>query len=158
MNKQIRFIVKAAVIAALYATITLVLAPISYGELQVRLSEALMILPFFTPAAIPGLFLGCAIANLGSPFGILDIVVGSMATLIAAIITSKIKKPVLVPLPTIIVNAVFVPFVLWYSIGLPYFITMLWVGLGEAIALYAIGYPILLFINKNEKLKNLLKG
>ena len=79
-NKSTLFLVQAALIAAVYVVLTLVFAPFSYGEIQVRISEALTILPFFTPAAIPGLFVGCILANLLGGAIPLDIAFGSIAT------------------------------------------------------------------------------
>ena len=87
LNKRTRFIVEAAILAAIYAVITIILAPISYGQIQVRISEALTILPYFTPAAIPGLFVGCIVSNIFGGGGLIDIVFGSLATLIAAILS-----------------------------------------------------------------------
>ena len=84
MNKTTRNIVTAAVIGALYAVLTMVLAPISYGPVQCRISEVLCILPFFMPSTTWGLFFGCAIANIASSAGLPDIIFGSLATLIAA--------------------------------------------------------------------------
>ncbi|RBP38967.1 QueT transporter family protein [Garciella nitratireducens] len=153
MNKNLKFLTQAGIIAALYTSITIVLAPLSYGAIQIRVSEALMVLPFFTPAAIPGLFIGCILANLNSPLGIIDIIVGSLATLIAAWITWKIKKKPWVPMPSIVINAIFVPFVLKYALGLPYFPSMLWVALGQAIACYGFGYPLLVLLNKSKIFK-----
>lgn len=147
-DKKINYLTQGAVIGAVYVIITIGLAPISYGAIQVRISEALTILPYFTPAAIPGLFVGCIIANLNSPLGIMDIVFGSLATLIAALITYRIKDKRFVPLPSIIANAIIMPFVLKYTLGIPYFINMFWVSLGQSIACYGLGYPLLIFIDK----------
>jgi len=145
--KKTRFLTEAAVIAALYATLTLIFMPISYGQIQVRISEILTILPFFTPAAIPGLFIGCIVANFFGGLGMVDIVFGSIATLIAAYLTYKMPKK-LAPLPPVIVNAVIVGFELYYISGVPLIATILWVGLGEAIACYGLGYPILLQLDR----------
>ena len=91
-NKGTLFLVQAALIAAVYVVLTLVFAPFSYGEIQVRISEALTILPFFTPAAIPGLFVGCILANLLGGAIPLDIAFGSIATLIGAVFTYKLRN------------------------------------------------------------------
>jgi len=91
-NKSTLFLVQAALIAAVYVVLTLVFAPFSYGEIQVRISEALTILPFFTPAAIPGLFVGCILANLLGGAIPLDIAFGSIATLIGAVFTYKLRN------------------------------------------------------------------
>ena len=113
-NKSTLFLVQAALIAAVYVVLTLVFAPFSYGEIQVRISEALTILPFFTPAAIPGLFVGCILANLLGGAIPLDIAFGSIATLIGAVFTYKLRNSSkwLAPVPPIVANAVLVPFVL----------------------------------------------
>jgi uncharacterized membrane protein len=101
-----RFMVQAAVIAAIYVVLTIVFAPISYGEsmIELRVSEMLTVLPFYTPAAIPGLFLGVIISNIFSPVGALDVVFGSLATLIAAYLSYKMPRKILVPIPPILVN------------------------------------------------------
>ena len=154
MNQKVRFIAKAGIIAAIYVAITVAVAPLSYGSMQVRISEALTILPYFTTSAIPGLFIGCLLANFfGSPLGMLDVVLGSLSTLVAAIWASKIKKKFLVPMPSIVVNALVVPFVLWQALNIPYLPSVLYVGLGQAIATYGLGYPLLLLIDRNARLK-----
>ena len=129
-NKSTLFLVQAALIAAVYVVLTLVFAPFSYGEIQVRISEALTILPFFTPAAIPGLFVGCILANLLGGAIPLDIAFGSIATLIGAVFTYKLRNSNkwLAPVPPIVANAVLVPFVLryGYSVNLPIPLMMLY--------------------------------
>lgn len=85
MNKTTRRIVTAAIVGALYAVLTIVLAPISYGPVQCRISEVLCILPFFMPCTTWGLFFGCAIANIASAAGLPDIIFGSLATLVACL-------------------------------------------------------------------------
>lgn len=149
-----KFIVQGAIIAAMYAVLTIVFEPISYGVSQFRISEALVILPFFTPAAIPGLFVGCVIANLFGGFGILDVVIGSLATLIAAYATYKIKKPYLAPLPAVISNAILVALMLTLVNaveGLTYWDYALGVGLGELVCAYALGLPLLYILKKYER-------
>ncbi len=137
-------------IAAVYVVLTIVFAPISYGMIQVRISEALMVLPYFTTAAIPGLFVGCLIANIFGGLGMPDIVFGSLATLLSAYIVSKIDNKYLVPLPPIIINAYIVGFVLHYVLALPLYMTVLWVGIGQVIACYGLGLPLLLFLEKRR--------
>jgi len=113
-----RYITQAAIIAALYVTLTFVFRPISFGPIQVRISEILCVLPFFTPAAVPGLFVGCLIGNgLGSNLGPIDVILGSLATLVSAFLASKTKKWGLVPLPAVIINAFVVGFILYYVLG-----------------------------------------
>ena len=146
--KTTRFLTQAAIIAALYAALTLILQPISgfQGNFQLRVSEALTLLPVFTPAAVPGLFVGCLIANLFSPYGVLDIVVGSLATLIAALITSRCRNVWLAALPPVACNMVLVGAVLAYeqagtsaAFWPAYGLNAATVGAGEAIACLVLG-------------------
>ena len=121
----------SAVIAALYAALTLLLAPISYGPIQLRMSEAMTLLPILLPQAVPGLFVGCLIANLYTGM-LTDIIFGSLATLLAAIGTYLLrKKPVLAAACPVAANAVIVGLVLSMSFNLPVALTMLEVGIGE---------------------------
>lgn len=147
--KEIRFLCEAALIAALYAAIT-VAVPFSSGPFQIRVSEALTILPFFTPAAIPGLFIGCITANLVVGAGPFDVIFGSLATLLAAFVTYRMPKKFLAPLPPVVINAVVVPAVLMFTINAPFVITMGWVTLGEIIACCGLGYPLMLLLEKNR--------
>ncbi len=137
-------------IGAVYALLTIVLAPISYGMIQVRVAEALMILPYFTPAATPGLFVGCLIANIIGGYGILDVVFGSMATLISALIVQKTANRYLVPLPPVLINALIVGAVLHLVLELPFYLTAAWVGLGQLVACYGLGLPLLFLLRKHE--------
>ncbi len=155
INKT-RFITETAVIAAIYAALTLALAPFSFGPMQVRVSEALCVLPFFTPAALPGLFIGCFIANATTAgVGVLDMVFGSLATLCAAIITYKIRNgnKWLLPLSSVLINAFVVPWILIVQYGVPdsYFYLALTVGVGQAIACYAVGMPLYYVLHRNRR-------
>ena len=121
----------SAVIAALYAALTLLLAPISYGPIQLRLSEALTVLPILLPQAVPGLFVGCLIANLYTGM-LTDILFGSLATLLAAIGTYLLrKKPVLAAACPVVSNGVIVGLVLSLSFNLPVALIMAEVAIGE---------------------------
>lgn len=115
-----RKLVHIALIAAIYAAITIVLAPFSYGPVQVRVAEALTILPFIFPESVLGLFIGCLIANLYGGYGIIDIVFGSLATFAAAYLTRKMPHWLLAPLPPVVVNAVVVGLMLHYVAGFPF--------------------------------------
>ena len=132
----------SAVIAALYAALTLLLAPISFGALQLRVSEALTLLPMLMPQAIPGLFVGCLIANLYT--GLLtDIVFGSLATLAAAIGTYLLRRtPALAAACPVLTNALIVGTVVAKSAHLPLGLTMLQIGAGELIAVL-MGFVLL---------------
>ena len=121
----------SAVIAALYAALTLLLAPISYGPIQLRLSEAMTLLPMVLPQAIPGLFVGCLIANLYTGM-LTDIIFGSLATLLAAVGTYLLrKKPLLAAACPVLANGLIVGTVLALSFNLPLALTMAEVAIGE---------------------------
>ena len=140
---KVLFIAQAAMIAAIYVVLTLLGASFSYGEVQVRISEALTILPVFTPAAIPGVFLGCLISNILGGCILPDIIFGSLATLIGAVFTWMLrnKSKYLAPLPPIIANVIVVPFVLRYGymVPLPIPFMMLTVGAGEIVSCGVLG-------------------
>lgn len=137
------FLSQAAMIAAVYVVLTYVFAPFSFGEIQIRLAEALTILPLFTPAAVPGLFIGCLIGNILGGAILPDIVFGSIATLIGAFGTYMLRNnpPALAPLPPILANTVIVPFVLrlGYGVPLPIPFMMLTVGIGELLSCGVLG-------------------
>ena len=119
-NQKTLFLAQAAIIAAIYVVLTVAFAPLSYGEIQVRFSEALTVLPYFTPAAVPGLFIGCLIANFMGGAVLPDIIFGSIATLLGALGSRFLRKnKYLVPVPPILANAIIVPFVLRYAYGIP---------------------------------------
>lgn len=150
-EKGTKFLIQSAVIAAIYTVLTLVLAPFSYGVMQIRVSEALTVLPFFTPAAVPGLFVGCLLANLIGPYGLADIVGGSLTTLIAAYFSYRLRsKPRLVPLPPVIANGLIMGSMLHYVFGVPValWVCILSVAFGELIACYAIGLPLLKYLSR----------
>ena len=145
---------QAAMIAALYVVITYIFAPISFSEVQVRISEALTILPVFTPAAVPGLFVGCLIGNILGGAVLPDIIFGSIATLIGAFFTWKLKdsNPFLAPVPPILSNMLIVPFVLRYAYGitLPIPLMMLTVGIGEVISCGVLGMSLYYALKKSR--------
>ena len=149
----------AAIIAATYAVLTLFLPIPQYGAIQLRVAEAMTLLPFLFPEAIPGLAVGCFIANLSSPF-VLDWIVGTSATLIAAIWVSKMKNQWLTPIAPVLCNAVFVGAeIAWLSMGdgAPFLAAFgfnaLTVGAGELIACAALGLPLLHWVSKSRALK-----
>ncbi|MBQ8201715.1 MAG: QueT transporter family protein [Clostridia bacterium] len=146
-----RSLCASAVIAALYAALTALLAPISYGSIQCRISEAFTLLPMVLPQAIPGLFVGCLIANLFSPMvTIWDILFGSMATLLAAIGTYALRRtPILAAACPVIANGLIVGTVLSVTLNLPLALTMAEVALGE-LAAVAIGFALLTAIKRTK--------
>jgi uncharacterized membrane protein len=165
MKKRTLFLVQSAIIASLYSAATILPFSLSFEAVQFRFAEALTILPFFTPAAIPGLTIGCIIANMWSRFGIVDIVFGSIATLLAALATYYFKRlkfgKFIAPLPPILFNAVIVGALIAYaSTGNPFnidiFRTMfifnfLTVGFGELVICYCLGLPLLLALEKYKE-------
>lgn len=154
-NKGVLFMTQAAMIAAIYVVLTVVFAPFSFGEVQVRIAEALTILPFFTPAAIPGLFVGCVVGNILGGAILPDIIFGSIATLIGAIITYRLRsKKYLAPVGPILSNTLIVPLILryGYSITLPLWLLMISVGVGEIISCGILGIILLLALDKYKHL------
>lgn len=157
MNKKVLFIVHAAVIAALYVVLTLLANALGLANyaIQVRFSESLTVLPFFTPAAIPGLFVGCILSNLLTGCLPLDVIFGSLATLLGALGTYYLRKfsKWLAPVCPIIANILIVPFVLAYVYcfegSIPYF--MVTVGIGEVISCGVLGMILLNVLQKYKK-------
>ncbi len=168
---------EAAVIAALYTVLTYIAAAwnLAYGSVQFRFSEALTILPIFTPAAIPGLTLGCFLSNLGSTLGVVDWVFGTLATLLAAVTGRMLRKiefcgvPVFSVLMPVIFNAVIVGFELiclsdsgsfsFANCNMAIFVpTALSVGIGELVVLVVLGIPLILALKKNRALEKVFAG
>lgn len=150
-NKAVYYMAYAAVIAAIYVVLTMVFAPISFGPVQFRISEALCILPFFTPAAVPGLFLGCLLSNLLYGAAALDVVFGSLATLIGAVGSYALRRNKwAVCLPPILANTVIIPWVLRYAYGSPDLIpvAMVTVGIGEILAIGVLGNLLLVTLER----------
>lgn len=148
-------LIEGAVIASVYVVLTLIFAPISYGPMQVRFSEALVVLPYFSSAAIPGLFVGCLIANMLGPFGLVDMLVGSGATLISAVISYRLRrKEFLVPLPPLIINGLAIGSMLHYVYAIPLSLWACigWVSLGELVSCYLLGYPLLKILKSYRKI------
>ena len=153
-NKSVLFTVQGAMIAALYVVLTFAFAPFSFGEVQMRISEALTILPVFTPAAVPGLFVGCLLGNLLGGAALPDIIFGSIATLLGAIGTRALRNAnkFLAPVPPIIANALIVPFILKYAYGVPLPIPfmMLTVGAGEVVSCGVFGMILYFALDKRR--------
>ena len=149
-NSKALFLAQGAMIAALYVVLTYIcnMLGLANGVIQVRFSEALTVLPFFTPAAVPGLFVGCLLSNVLTGCAIWDVIFGSLATLIGAFLTWKLRKVSkwLAPIPPILANMVVVPLVLIYAYGVAdgYFFLLATVGAGEIISCGVLGM-ILLF-------------
>ncbi len=164
LSKKIRFLVEGSIIAAAYAALTLAIYPLSYGAVQFRFSEALTVLPAFTPAAIPGLTLGCFIANITGPYSWIDAIFGTAATLLASLCTYYARKIKFRNLPLlsfsfpVLFNAVIIGleiniFFLPQGEAITFagfLISALWVGLGELVVCYLLGTPLYLAISKTK--------
>ena len=173
MKWNTRRVAFAGVLAAVYAAVTYVCMPFAYGSIQFRLSEALAVLCCLTPVAIPGMVVGCVAANIFTTLGfpVIDIVFGSLATLLACVVTWRMGRSLeakpwlvwLVPLPTILANAVIVgaEIALFFTEGeafLPAFTyNFLTVGAGETVVMYALGVPLLLYLRGNQRLSRMIR-
>ena len=133
-NKKVLHLVHGAIIAAFYAAATIIISPISYGPVQFRISEALTVLSVFTPAAVPGLTIGCILANLASPYGVWDIIFGSLATLLASLTARKLRHIKFrgLPLISIIMPVIFNALIIGAEIA---FLTP---GSGSKLAVFAL--------------------
>jgi uncharacterized membrane protein len=163
MKNNVKYLAQAAMIAAIYSALVILAAltpfgALNFGQVQFRLSEALTVLPYFTPAAVPGLFVGCLVSNIagtaaGVGFGLPDIVFGSLATLAVAFCSRMIKRwKWLVPLPPVIINAIVVGLVVSYGLKLPLAACVLSVGAGQAVVCYMLGFPLLLLLEKRRSI------
>ena len=165
-KEKLQYITTAAIIAAVYAALTYFGAffGLSYGPIQLRFSEVLTILPVFTPAAIPGLTIGCFIANIGS-FNMIDMVFGTLATFLATVLTRILKDfklkgiPFLAFFPPVIINALIIGLeiaIFFLPEGLSWYgfvISALQVGTGQLIVCYALGIPFYLTVKKTKLIK-----
>lgn len=157
MKKTSFYLARAGLIGAIYVVLTLALPFIGFGPIQFRIGEAMCILPLLFPEAVWGLFGGCALANtLGMTLGLTtpwDILIGSLATLFAALITRKIKHDWLAPLPSVLINAVMVGTMLTYVMipgveSAPLFYNIATVGIGQFLSCYLLGIPLLKILRR----------
>lgn len=155
-------LVRGALIAAAYATLSYVSAPLQFMFFQFRLSEALCVLPIFFPEAIAGMFIGCIIANYISGCVIWDIIFGSLATLLGAIFARALAKlprklMFITTLPTVFANALIVPFVIMYAYGSPesYWFLFVTVAAGELVTATGVGTLLYYQLEKRKFLYGL---
>ena len=150
----VKSVTRAAIIAALYVAVLFAVQPFASGLMQCRVSEALTVLPYFTAAAVPGLFLGCLLFNLLSGAVVYDVVFGSLATLLAALCTLYLRRRgvsrYFAPLPSVVLNGLIVGAVLVYAYVVPatYPLAALSVAAGQAIACYGLGLPLMLLLER----------
>ena len=153
-KRNVLFLTQAAMIAAIYVILAVIFAPSSSKAIQIRIAESLTILPAFTPAAIPGLFIGCVIGNVLIACTLPDIVFGSLATLIGAVFTYLLRKKnkFLAPLPPVLANILIIPFVLRYAYGanLPIPLMMLTIGIGEILSCGVLGMILYTALAKHK--------
>ncbi|MBT9779104.1 QueT transporter family protein [Clostridium sp. MCC353] len=154
-RKTAYFLVQSAMIAAIYIVLTLMFIPLGFGPVQFRISEALCILPYFTPAAIPGVFIGCLLSNALGGAVFLDVVFGSLATLIGAVgswLLRRVRWAVCIP--PILSNVLIIPWVLRFAYGngqiIPYL--MVTVGMGEVLAVGVLGNLLMLSLERYKKI------
>lgn len=160
---NIRYLTKASLIAAIYIVLVLIqilpfpLASLTFGPIQLRLAEGLALLPLVEAAAVPGLFVGCLLANLllapYSGFGLIDIIGGSLVTLLAAYLTSKMKTKFTAILPPVILNGFIVSIWVSYFTKIPYLYTVLGIGGGELASVVLFGSVILYVYEKATNIK-----
>lgn len=142
------YLTRAGIIAAIYVVLTLVMGNLSFGPIQVRISEALTMLPLIDSAAIPGVFVGCLLSNIFGGYGLIDMVFGSLVTLIAAYLTSKMPNRLLAIIPPVILNALIVSIWVHKLSNAPYGITALTIGLGEFFSVAGLGTLLLMAVDK----------
>ena len=147
---------RGAMVAALYAALTLGLAPVSYGAVQVRVSEFMTLLAFYDKGLIPGLTLGCLISTVGSPFGITDMLIGTSATFLGLYFMRFCRSAFLASLMPVFSNGLLIGFELNYMADLPLLPTMGYVALGEIISVTILGNLLLPLFLKNETVRNIL--
>ena len=144
MQKSTARLTRSAAVAAIYFVLSLVLQPVQFGPVQFRPSEALVMLPLVMPESILGVTVGCALANVASPFGLADVLIGALATLISAVLTYALRKrPLASCLPPIVINALAIPAV--FALSGPteaYLLSALYVGLSEALVVIVLGLPL----------------
>ncbi len=150
-RRSLIYTVRGGIITALYLALTLIFAPISYGAVQFRISESLSLLPMLFPESVLALFAGCLISNMMSSLGIVDMIFGSVATLAAAYLTSKIKNKYIAPIPSVLINAAVVGGMtaymsspsdanVFFSVFAVNFLT---VGAGQAVVCYLLALPLI---------------
>ena len=146
-----RDLVRGALIAAIYTVLCIALQPISYGAIQLRVAEALTVLPIVYKEAIPGIFIGVLLANIFGGFGLADIVFGSLTSLAAAYLTYRFRHSFAAYLFPVVLNAFIISVYLHALANLPYWATVLSIGASEAVVVFFLGYPLVRFLRKYEE-------
>lgn len=152
---HVEFLVKSSIVAAIYAALTMLL-PFSYLGVQFRIAEILVLLVFIDKRYIYGLTLGCLIANLGSPLGPVDVIFGTLATLIALLLISKTKNLFVATLWPAVVNGIIIGLLLYYLLDLPFLLSAAQVFFGEFVVVTLIGYFLFKRILRDRKLVEII--
>ena len=147
---NIRFLTRAGIIAALYTALTYALAPFSYGPVQLRVSEALTVLPILFPEAIAGLFVGVLLSNILGGLGPWDIFGGSTVSLLAAYLTYRYKDNLIAYLSPVVLNGILISLYLSVLYGVPYWLTVLSISASEAIVVFGLGYPLIRLLRRQS--------
>lgn len=153
MRSNASKITRGAVIAALYAALVAALQPVSFGPVQFRAAEALTLLPMLVPEAVPGLFIGCLLSNALGGFGVIDMILGSAATLAAALLTRRSRSLFVGALWPVVVNGVVVGAYLSFLTEMPIYLSIAWVSLGEAGVCFGLGVPMMKALSKVPSLR-----
>lgn len=155
-----KYLTKAGLIAALYVVLVLIEIPfgqLTFGPIQLRIAEGLTLLPIIETAAIPGIFVGCLVANFvltfTSGFGLIDVIGGSLVTLAAACLTSKMKNKVLGIIPPVVLNGLIISLWVSYFTKIPYWYTVAGISAGELISVAVFGNIMLIVYEKASKVK-----
>lgn len=164
MNNLQKWLLRNALLAALYAVLTMALAPISYGPVQVRLSEVLTLLAFYNKRWVPGLTLGCFLANIGSPFGLTDMAIGTLATFLAVLPMHKARSLYKASLLPVLTNGVLIGAELYYLAALPpetggfgIGASMMYVAVGEWLSVTIVGRLLFNAAMQNEEFRKLVQ-
>lgn len=156
MRFNVKTIAENAVIACTYAVLTLAIAPLAYSEIQFRISEIMVFLAFYNKHWIPGLIIGCFIANIPSPLGIYDIFFGTLSTIIVCFCVNKTINRYLAAIIGAVVTGIIIGYELHLAFGIPFFINAIYVGIGEFVVLM-IGAICFKYIEKNKRFMQLMK-
>jgi len=146
-----KVITRGAMITGIYIVITYLLAPVSFGPLQFRLAEALTVLPILYPEAVPALFLAVMLSNIIGGLGLVDIIGGSLVTLLAAAVTYKFRHSIIAYLSPIIFNGLLVSLYLALLFELPYWLTAVQITISQAVVILLFGYPLIRFLRSRQE-------
>jgi uncharacterized membrane protein len=151
MKFDTKFLTRGALIAGLYIVLTYILSPVSFGPLQFRLSEALTVLPILYPEAIPALFIGVLLSNVFGGLGLVDIIGGSLVTLLAAYVTYRFRDNFLAYLSPVVFNGLLISLYLHVLFGIPYWLTVIEITVSEAVVVFVFGYPLIKYLKTKVK-------